>query len=161
MPCACKKPQENYPENKEWGPLLWTVLHGLAEYAGKSPEFFKYEEVTAWLTILKQLQFIIPCTDCRQHYTAYYKANPLTKDNIIQNIRIWLFNLHNDVNKRKEVDIFLLENLSESYPPCIIKPHIIALKIKMELVIQLNGVRLNDWVQWYTKVMHLKSYYSI
>jgi len=161
MPCACKKPQENYPENKEWGPLLWAVLHGLAEYAGKSPEFFKHEELTAWLTILKQLQFIIPCTDCRQHYTTYYQANPLTRQNIIQNIRIWLFNLHNDVNKRKGVPPFLLENLSESYPPCEIKSNLLGLKVKMDLVIQLSGVKLNDWIQWYTKVMKLKSYYSI
>lgn len=35
MPCACRTPVINYPDNVDWGPLFWKLLHGLAEYAGK------------------------------------------------------------------------------------------------------------------------------
>jgi hypothetical protein len=33
--CSCKIPIETYPENAEWGPLFWKILHGLAEKSGK------------------------------------------------------------------------------------------------------------------------------
>ena len=161
MPCACKKPHEAYPENKEWGPLLWSVLHALAEKVGHASPIFQTEELLGWLLILKQLQFIIPCTDCRQHYTTYYQSQPLTKTNILENVRLWLFNLHNEVNIRKGVEVFSLDKLSESYPAQIIKPNIVGLKIKMDLVIKLSGVKINDWNQFYTKIMQMKSYYQI
>ena len=161
MPCNCRKPQEDYPENKEWGPLLWAVLHGLAEKAGKSNPLFLHEELYGWLIILKELQYIIPCPDCREHYKEYYLANPLTKTNIIDNIRVWLFNLHNKVNYRKDVDPFSIELLSQTYSASQIKGNIIGLKKKMDIVIVLRGVTLNHWNQWYTKVMKLHSYYQI
>lgn len=161
MPCNCRRPQEDYPENKEWGPLLWAVLHGLAEKAGKAMPLFQQEEVTGWLTILKELQFIIPCPDCREHYKEYYEANPLTKDTVISSVRIWLFNLHNIVNYRKDTPPFPIENLSATYPPQNIRPNLLGLKKKMDVVILLRGVTLGHWNAWYTKAMKLKSYYLI
>lgn len=161
MPCNCRKPQEDYPENKEWGPLLWAVLHGLAEKAGKATSIFQYEEIAGWLIILKELQFIIPCEDCRGHYKEYYEANPLTKDTVIQSIRTWLFTLHNNVNYRKDAPPFPIEQLSQTYPPSQIKPNLIGLKKKMDIVIILRGVTLNHWKNWYSKVLKLHSYYQI
>lgn len=161
MPCNCARPAEAYPENKEWGPLLWTVLHGLAEHTGKASAIYKFEEIQAWLTLLKELQTIIPCNECRAHYIIYYKDNPLTKNNVIENVRDWLFVLHNKINERLGYAIFLKENLSEKYPSSSIKPNLVGLKIKMDLVVELGGVKLNNWSLWYNKAMHLRSYYGV
>jgi hypothetical protein len=161
MPCNCQKKPEDYPQNKEWGPLFWTVLHCLAEKAGQAQPIFQIEELNAWLILLKQLQFIIPCTDCRAHYVAYYTNNPLSKKDILKNVRIWLFNLHNSINIRNNSPVFALEDLSKTYPSDLIKANLIGLTIKLGVVIKLSGVKLNDWNQWYSKAMQLKSYYNI
>jgi len=161
MPCNCAKPQEAYPENKEWGPLFWTVLHCLAEYAGKAPPMYLHEELQGWTILLKELQTILPCQECRAHYIQYYRENPLTRNNILINVRIWLFNLHNQINLRNNVAVFPLEQLSITYPGSILSENLRGLKITMDRAISLSGVKINAWNNWYSKVMLMRSYYGI
>lgn len=100
------------PSPSEWGPHLWRMLHWLAEHVGtqKSPILIN-DEATSWKKLLKLLQVVIPCALCKGHYTEYYNTHfdaaaletqpngPERRDLL----RRWLWELHEDVNNRREV----------------------------------------------------------
>lgn len=67
-----------------WGANLWKVLHTLSVYA----------EQSQMETLVKLLVEHIPCTVCKQHFTAYVQATPF--DSSVK----WFFTLHNDINRR-------------------------------------------------------------
>lgn len=78
-----------------FGPSMWKTLHSIAwtydhptpEYQKKAKEFFKL------------IGDFIPCPSCAAHYKKYLKNNPVqagSKDKLVQ----WVFDLHNDVNRR-------------------------------------------------------------
>ena len=46
MPCSCQVPVPQYPETAHWGPILWKILHGLAERAERS--FDRMDEIREW-----------------------------------------------------------------------------------------------------------------
>lgn len=84
-----------------WGPQLWKALHVAANSstAGLNLQW--------WGTLLNELQRGIPCPDCRAHYSAWYRAHPLTnrRSSIIPirklaSVGQWINDLHNDVNRR-------------------------------------------------------------
>ena len=86
------------PQNHIWGPALWMILHSTAERIGsqvlkKLPE----EEKRIWIGIINGLRFILPCPQCKKHYIAFLKENPIVLFNK-DTIRNWLFQLHEQVN---------------------------------------------------------------
>lgn len=116
------------PQNNEWGPEMWKILHGLAEKIGQYPQVtHRYvtnteqtEEKRLWTVLLASLRSSLPCPLCRKHYTEYINRespdrflhmNTIQKDNIKE----WLFNLHNSVNQRTQKHSIPIENLSELY----------------------------------------------
>lgn len=97
------------PSPSEWGPHLWKMLHWLAQHSGKQrSKILQADELAAWTKILTLLQVVLPCAACRTHYTEYFKAhfnlNLLTSEERGENIRRWLWELHEDVNRRREVN---------------------------------------------------------
>jgi hypothetical protein len=86
-----------------WGPQLWKALH-VASNCSTAGSHLQW-----WGTLLKELQYGIPCPDCRAHYSAWYRTHPLTNRpaSIIPLRRFvsisvgqWIHDLHNDVNRR-------------------------------------------------------------
>ena len=72
MPCACKAPKINVPENMEWGPVFWKLLHTLAEHSGSAPMVgLRGDEVRAWKSLLTLLSKSLPCESCREHLQIY------------------------------------------------------------------------------------------
>jgi hypothetical protein len=111
MPCACQKNRKpELPADTEWGPLLWTLLHGLAERSGHiSNVNQRKDEIIAWTKMMAVLHYGIPCEECKAHYTAYLQSNPfpalstLPYDTMGAAIREWLWRLHDNVNASKVV----------------------------------------------------------
>jgi len=116
-------PQPTYnPETTIWGPMMWKILHTLAEFC---------IDATLWNDLISRLTIDIPCVVCRGHFTAYIQAHPLGSIDTI-NLTNWFFTLHNDVNQRtnkpvittiSSFDAFrvelptLIPALSVSFPP--------------------------------------------
>ena len=106
-----------------WGPLLWKLLHGLAEKLGtQKPEILAADEAREMVLILRGLEVIMPCEKCRKHYKEYRVKNPYDLFaqrrglGLKRNVREWLYNLHEMVNKRNGVDSrLLLEDLEPMY----------------------------------------------
>ena len=168
MPCACKKTVEKYPENITWGPLVWRILHGLAEHSGKQTIVpLQDDERRYWNTLLKTMEHILPCDVCRSHYAIWIRANPyetiVTMPYAELNlwIRTWLFNLHNDVNSRTEKEPFLFENLSGIYGRIDIKASWRQLEPIINLAINLSGISLMPWRKWLANVRSLQGLYGI
>jgi len=95
-----------------WGPSIWYLFHTLS-YKIKEEEFLNIR--IELLDIVKAICKHLPCPSCAQHATEY--TQKLNYDSI-QNkndFKMFLFNFHNDVNKRTGKPIFSLEDSDKKY----------------------------------------------
>jgi len=107
------------PSNKEWGPPLWRVLHGLAENLGKVlPPLMAADEAREMYFILKFVDTVMPCALCQSHYRAWKKQRniegvpALRREDLQEFVKRWLYDLHENVNTTHEV---AYESLPELY----------------------------------------------
>ena len=120
-PPAPSQPTYN-AETTVWGPMLWKVLHTLAEFN---------TDAALWNELITQLTKDIPCVICRTHFTAYIQSQPITSFDTVTLIN-WFFTLHNTVNQRTNKPVVttipsfesfraslptLIQELSVSFPP--------------------------------------------
>ena len=94
-----------------WGPATWDLLHTLTEK-------IKDEEVTVlfikeFVLIIQKLCKNLPCAYCSKHSTIYFQKNDKKIKNINskEELKTFLFDFHNDVNKKTKKDLFKKENL--------------------------------------------------
>ena len=166
MPCACKAPIETYPENAEWGPLFWKLLHSLAEFSGKQKNTnLQKDEMRLWIHVLDGLKNILPCDICRNHYSEWLAAHPLevllTMDYGLTNvwIRNYLWSLHNTINEGNSKPEFPFDQLTLVYKGVDIKGAWKALEPVMKKAITLNGVSLLHWKKWLGHIRMLQGLY--
>ncbi len=82
-----------------WGAPLWRVLHTVAVLPAAPLE---------WIAGLRSS---LPCPDCDAHYNAWCDARPPPSSEPAQ----WLLELHNNVNARRGVPTWSLEELTAQY----------------------------------------------
>jgi hypothetical protein len=108
----------------EWGPNAWKLLHGIAECVGsnKSISMVKDEKNEIRLT-LRNFGSLLPCKTCQAHYREWLQKNPPEEflkefgNDLRDAMRTWVWKLHEDVNRRREVVSLIpcSESLSELY----------------------------------------------
>ncbi len=110
------------PSNKDWGPFLWTFLHGIAEKLGRqSTEILAADEAREMTLVLRGLEQAMPCEKCRMHFHDYMKKNPVEEfpkkrgETLRQAVRIWLWKLHEAVNEKNGAPSFPQEDLTPRY----------------------------------------------
>lgn len=164
MPCACQIPVPDYPSTTDWGPILWSLLHGLAQKAGSS--ILPDDEVREWQKFLKATGDILPCDNCRVHYQQYSNTHPLTQIKTMSKpdmkvfIKTWVWTLHNEVNMRNQKPIFAFPDLDTTYSSVNFQDQLWRLDPIMKRAIQLNGVSLLKWTTWLHSYKMLKSLVS-
>jgi len=166
MPCACKQPQPDYPESDHWGPVLWTILHTLAQKGGKAlfPSMYD-DERRQWINILTILPKMIPCSMCRAHAEEWIAAHPVAIIKTIDYIDLgpwlidWVYDFHESVNARNGKPSFDKALLGTTYNSVSIPGALRALKPFIETAIKLSGITLMPWQKWVGYVTVLKSYY--
>lgn len=155
MPCNCIPKVYSYPENSEWGPAFWAVLHGLAERTTQilSP-LFENDERRSWIHLLNSTETVLPCPDCSKHYRQWLSINPI---GVIQTmpyaeirefIRRWIYNLHHDVNTRSGKPSIEYEELTGLYKSQSISENFKILELVEKRAVQLQGVKLQSWINW-------------
>jgi len=103
------------PQNHIWGPNLWMILHSAAERIGITHVKLPQEELRIWTGLLSSLRHSLPCPICKKHFTTYLSSNPIVTFNR-EFIRIWLYNLHCQVNDRTEKSTTItIEQIPEIY----------------------------------------------
>ena len=162
MPCACKSPPVNVPDNIEWGPVFWKLLHGLAWKAGRAPlPGLQGDEIRAWRGLLSNLAKTLPCEHCRQHLQSYILANPIEISNNYSELREyvsrWLHRLHEDVNSRLGKPSFLYEEIDSTYNDVNLRNTYEILQVLIKRSVQGSAVSLLSWTNW-TK--HLKTLFG-
>lgn len=114
---------------REWGTPLWKILHSITESLGnQSNTILSADEAHEMVFLLRDLEKIMPCQLCRQHYNAWRKEHPLEKLAILrgpalrEGVRTWLYNLHENVNQdRKIVSGITIEQIPALYKPIDIR----------------------------------------
>ena len=169
MPCACQVPWETYPEATIWGPILWKILHSVAERVG-STSFVLYQsdERRLLVSLFKAVGKMIPCPTCKEHYNAYSKENDLEvplktisyfymKDYI----RKWVWDLHNWVNQSNGKPEFPFDQVTPTYKSINIRNAIKELKAPMELAIRLSGNQILGYQEFSKHLTMLLSLYGV
>mgnify|MGYP000583802582 CR=1 FL=1 len=81
----------------EWfGPAMWKTMHSIAFTAPENPSF---EEQKDYVDFFRSLGPVIPCPSCSQHYQKYINETPIDASSR-ESIAKWVYDLHDDVNKR-------------------------------------------------------------
>ena len=104
-----KKIEPQKPIKKErvkemlWGEPTWFLFHTLAE---KIKETHFAELKNKLISFIKQICNNLPCPECAQHATSF--VNGVNFDAIINKdqLKVFFFNFHNELNRRKEYDVF-------------------------------------------------------
>ena len=106
----------SYKKKMKWGEPTWLFLHTICQKIKK--EHFSLIR-TELLQIIYNVCSILPCPDCATHAVSYLDKvnfNALqTKEQLIN----FMFIFHNEVNQRKNVELFLYENLIDKYSKAI------------------------------------------
>ncbi len=163
MPCSCIVDKPEYPQNEEWGPLLWLILHTLAEKAGRQDSLItRGDEIRAWPLFLKTIQPMIPCPFCRLHFEDYVQKHPF---NLPMDYYEWktyipkyFYDLHEDVNKRLGKPSFPFADLSTTYKDVgKVKTALDLMDKIQERAIKMGGVSLFHWRAWLKQLNMLKA----
>ena len=167
MPCACLLPPELYPDASEWGPLLWTVLHGIAEKVGSTPfPQYQNDERHALTKMIKLLEKVIPCPSCKEHYEVYLREHPVEKHikelspmQLREYIKTWFCELHNWVNESLGRPLFAYADLKEAYGRTPIAKTMKALDVPMRRAIRVRSGQLIAYLDFVKQVNTLLSMY--
>lgn len=152
MPCACKVPVPDYPSNAEWGPILWTILHGLAEKAQRAS--LPPDEVREWQRFLKATGEMLPCDVCQAHYVRYSKENPITHFSEIpysllkNSIKTWLWQLHSDIRTEYGKEVLPFDQLGTVYGSVNLQDQLWRLEPIIKTTINIKGYGLMKWTNW-------------
>ncbi len=152
MPCSCQIPTPKYPETADWGPILWSILHGLAEKAGANLQ--AADEIREWQKFVTLTGEMLPCEHCRAHYSAYSKTYPITQFAVVPysslrtSVKTWFWTLHNEVNSGSNKPLFDYDTLSDTYSQVNFNDKLYRLEPVIKKAIQLSGISLMKWMNW-------------
>jgi hypothetical protein len=149
MPCACRVPVPEYPATAEWGPIVWSILHGLAEKAQRA--VLPADELREWPKLIKLTSEMLPCDICRQHMVEYIKENPLREVpyyELRETVRRWFFTLHNEINAGNGKPLFSYDDLSAAYNSVNLQDMFWRLDPVIKKAIQVNGVGSIKYMNW-------------
>ena len=163
MPCNCVLDKPTYPQNEEWGPLVWWILHAFAEKAGRQTSpILQGDEMRAWPLFVKELPGALPCPFCRDHLQAYLKQNPfvLPSDSFEWKTYLpqYFYALHESVNQRLGKPRFPYETLSATYSDTSrLKQTLLTLDKVVERAIKLGGMSLFNYRAWLKQLAILRA----
>jgi len=106
------QPQEVSTKKVLWGAPVWYALHTLSVKIKDD----KFNIVKKDLLELIYMTCInLPCPDCAQHAKTYLDKINFTNIQTKEDLKVMLFQFHNEVNKRKGYPQFEYEKLDEMY----------------------------------------------
>ena len=106
-------PQPKIPEKKVvWGPPVWYALHTLSVKV-KEDDFQTVR--TELLEIIYLTCTHLPCPDCAQHAKEYLDKINFKNIKTKEDLKVMLYQFHNEVNKRKGYPQFEYEKVDEVY----------------------------------------------
>lgn len=164
MTCSrCASDTTKYPKTSEWGPLVWKILHTLAERAGKqSNEILRGDEMRAWVLVVKSLVATLPCEECRAHASSYINEFPFEPPQAYQAwslyIRSYFYTFHEAVNERLGKASYPFSSLAEAYKSTgELNQWTKDLEGMVTRAMKLNGLHMQPWLTWRNHVRMLRA----
>ena len=106
-------------EPKVWGPGAWLFLHSITLNYPENPTD---KDKMFYKNFFLNLQNVLPCPSCAQHYSMNLKKFPI--DPALENRELlvkWLIDIHNEVNvknnKRKYSYNEVIDKYNKLYSP--------------------------------------------
>jgi hypothetical protein len=99
-----------------WGPSFWSTLHWTAAAYPVSPSS---SDKSYYKTFFENLQFTLPCGECREHYKQLFSQMPIDPFLVSgKQLRQWVTSLHNTVNSRTDkAQRWTLAQVDQKYVP--------------------------------------------
>ena len=88
---------------KIWGPHVWATMHAFALYVDRTQDL---DRLIAFRAFLNDLVALLPCTTCRQDYSAYLAKHEMPG---LSRAFEWTVDLHNYVNRKTGRPAYSLE----------------------------------------------------
>tara|TARA_Y100000389_G_scaffold190797_1_gene216055 strand:+ start:3262 stop:3642 length:381 start_codon:yes stop_codon:yes gene_type:complete len=101
----------NLFDKEVWGPKLWEVMHTFSFAYPTEPTIDKKNSAIKFFSSIGHL---IPCTHCSKHCLEYTQRNPPNVSNK-QTLIDWVYNFHNEVNKRLGKPHYSKQELKNKY----------------------------------------------
>lgn len=169
MPCACQLPPEMYPDASEWGPLLWSILHGIAARAGRALfPMYQMDERRALVRFMEALGKMIPCPSCKEHYDVYLKEHPVAKtlmempySAIGLYVQTWFWELHNWVNESHKKPLYPFEDLAAAYGSTPVRQKLREFDVPMTRAIRVRSGQLMGYKEFMKHALTLLSIYGM
>tara|TARA_Y100000022_G_scaffold84531_1_gene72927 strand:+ start:4804 stop:5397 length:594 start_codon:yes stop_codon:yes gene_type:complete len=103
-----------------WGKHVWLFLHGISQKV--KPEYFSSIKGEL-ISYIKLICANLPCPDCSNHATRYLSKLDPNKIVTREDLVLYMYTFHNDVNmkkgyplfKREELDLYKRSNLKNMY----------------------------------------------
>lgn len=95
--------------SESWGKPTWIFFHTMCEKIKEDNNSIFEELISYIVTICNSL----PCPLCTKHAIDYMKKNKTNKIKTKEELRKYLFNFHNEVNKMKNKPIFEYSTLEK------------------------------------------------
>lgn len=133
-----------------WGPHFWNVLNSIALTYPENPDVQEQQHVINFIT---NLQHILPCEKCREHFKENLKKFPLTEAATSgENLTKWVIDVHNSVNQSNgKRTLSYKEGLRQ------MKKHLFGnqLDIKYYLMFGMVGIIVLMW--YFRKTKYIKN----
>ena len=99
---------------KEWGPLVWKILHIVSENLGKNTvPIIQKDEMTYYKALQRKVYYILPCKLCREHYREHFKnIRDVEYSKFKETSKTFFLDLHNSVNMRNSTKQFTFDDLN-------------------------------------------------
>lgn len=97
-----------------WGKNMWRSIHYICLGYPSNPTIDDKQKYAEFLT---NLQYVLPCILCREHFRDELQNYPLT-DNVMRtrdSLLSWSILVHNSVNRRLGKSIYNLSNFYNDY----------------------------------------------
>ena len=97
-----------------FGPCTWKAMHSVAFSYARDPFSPTPQEHKAAVDFFGSMAELIPCHMCRKHYKDYIREHPIKADNRDE-LAKWVFDLHNDVNRRTNKPVLQYAEVKKMY----------------------------------------------
>lgn len=149
------------PDADQWGPLLWTLLHGLSIKRTTIDPLKLRTLKVKWKLLFDTLSHIVPCPECKDHIIQYIATNPPSTINTEDEFTSWFYYLHEEVNQRLGKLPFDSTKLVETYSQVNLRTIYYKYDKLMEDSIREGEVSLLAWGKMKTVILFLFSFYNI
>jgi len=104
--------EDDVEKKMKWGQATWFLFHTLAHKIKREDFPSICKEL---LEVISMICNNLPCPTCAKHATEYIKKSRFFLIRSKDELKAFLFNFHNEINKKKGYAIYPFDNLDSKY----------------------------------------------